>query len=76
MEAVERAAWKQAVLGTLNLAAMILAARLLVLVAVLGAILLAWNALADPQIFRVVALGVYGLLVVLPVVWLSASGKG
>ena len=55
------------------MAAVILAVRLVVLVAVLGAILLAWEALADPQIVRVSALAVYGLLVVLPVVWLATT---
>jgi hypothetical protein len=71
-----RFAWKAGVIGALNFAALVLSARLLVLVAVLGAILLAWTVLADPQIFRVVSLAVYGFLVVLPVVYLSASGRG
>ena len=72
-EQANRAAWKAGVLGALNMAAVILAVRLVVLVAVLGAILLAWEALADPQIVRVSALAVYGLLVVLPVVWLATT---
>jgi hypothetical protein len=75
-EMIERGAWKSGVLGALNLVAMVLAARLIVLVAVLGGILLTWQALADPVAFRVLALGVYGGLIVLPSIWLSSTGRG
>lgn len=68
-------AWKQGVMGSLNVAAMILATRLIVLVAVLGAIALSYQALGDPQLYRVLTLVAYGLLVVGPVVWLAASGR-
>lgn len=73
---MHRAAWKAGVIGALNMAATILAARVIVLVAVVGGILLTWTALADPQLYRLLSLGVYGALIVLPVVWLSSGERG
>lgn len=73
---VSLAAWKSGVMGALNFAAHVLAVRMIVLVAVTGAIGLTWQALADPVLYRVLAVGVYSMLVVIPVVWLSATGRG
>lgn len=58
-------------LGAMNLATAILAARLIVLIAVVGAIVLTWAALGDPNPWRLALVGAYGLLVVAPCVWLA-----
>ena len=71
-EFVHRAAWKAAMLGSLNLVTAILAVRLILLVSVSGAVALAYLALREPDPYRLGALGVYGVLVVLPMVWLAA----
>jgi hypothetical protein len=70
-----RAAWKAGVLGSLNLLAVVLAVRLVLLVAVIGALYLAKVALDVPaalQIPALVMLGVYCATVVIPMVWLSS----
>ena len=72
-EFVHRAAWKAAVMGTLNVLLFVIAARLIVLVAVAGGIGLTWIALADPNAYRLGALGIYGALVALPSVWLASA---
>jgi hypothetical protein len=71
-EYIARLAWKQGVLGALNLATAILAIRLILLLAVCGAVALAWVALASADPMRLAALGVYTLSVVGPLVWLAA----
>jgi hypothetical protein len=71
-EYVHRAAWKAGVLGALNVAVAILAARLVVLVAVIGGIVLTWLALAVPDPVRLGALGIYCVAVVIPAVWLAS----
>ncbi|HEX8827326.1 MAG TPA: hypothetical protein VF778_04355 [Xanthobacteraceae bacterium] len=50
----------------------VLAVRLILLVAVSGAIWLTWLALASPDPYRLAALAVYAAVVVVPVVWLSS----
>lgn len=70
-EYVHRAAWKAGVLGALNVAFAVLAARLVVLVAVAGAIALTWSALAIPDPWRLGALGIYGVAIFIPCVWLA-----
>ena len=70
-EYIARTAWKQGVIGTLNLATAILAIRLILLLAVLGAIGLTWLALAQPEPLRLGAVGLYSASVVLPLVWLA-----
>lgn len=72
---MHRAAWKAGVLGAVNVMTMLLAARLLVLVAIAGAIGLTWLALGNPDPYRLIALGIYSLLVVCPCVWLAATGR-
>jgi len=70
-----RAAWKAGVMGALNLLAIVLAVRLVLLVAVIGALWLAKLALDVPatlQIPALVMLGVYCATVVIPMVWLSS----
>lgn len=74
-EYVHRAAWKAGVLGSLNVLAVVLAVRIILLVAVIGALILAWAALHTPETVpypALIMLVVYGLLVVVPVVWLSS----
>jgi hypothetical protein len=63
------------VLGAVNVFAMILGARLLVLVAIAGAIWLTWTGLGNPDVFRLIALGTYCVAVVVPVVWLASQGR-
>ena len=75
IEYIHRAAWKAGVLGTLNMAARILAARLIVLVAIVGGIALAYPALGQPDWFHVGILAVYCAGVVLPAVVLAALGR-
>jgi hypothetical protein len=70
-ELVERAAWRAGVIGAVNVASMILAARLIVLISVLGGIVLTWTALADPNGYRLGALAIYSLCVVGSSVWLA-----
>lgn len=74
-EYVHRAAWRAGVLGAVNVFTMILAARLLVLVAIGGAIALTWYALEQPDLYRLVALGIYCSLVVVPSIVLAAMGR-
>lgn len=62
-------------LGALNLATVILAVRLTLLVAVGGAIWLTWLALGGAGVtdpLRLIALGVYCGAVVVPLVWLTS----
>jgi hypothetical protein len=70
-----RAAWKAGVMGALNLLAIVLAVRLVLLVAVVGALWLAKIALDVPQPVQqaaLIMLAVYCVTVVLPMVWLSS----
>src|SRR5262245_2960546 len=67
-----RAAWQAGVLGALNVLSVVLAVRLTLLVSVCGASALAWAALAEPDPYRLGTLGVYAVVVVLPLVWLTS----
>lgn len=71
-EYVHRSAWKAGLLGSLNLVIAVLAVRLILLVSVCGAIALAYLALAQPDPYRLGALAIYTVAVVLPLVWLSS----
>ena len=71
-ELINRMAWKAGVLGALNLLTAVLAVRLTLLVSVCGASLLAWLALTNPDPYRLGTLGVYGVVVVLPLIWLAS----
>lgn len=75
LEYIHRAAWKAGMLGAINLLAKVLAARFIVLVAVVGGIMLALPTLSSPDWFKVGILGVYCAGVVLPAVVLAALGR-
>ena len=75
-EYIHRAAWKAGVMGTLNVLSVILAVRLTLLVAVCGAIVLAYLALAASDLYRLGALAIYALVVVVPLVWLAGARSG
>lgn len=59
-------------LGTFNVACKILAARLIVLVGVIGGIGLTWLALAHPDPYRLGALAIYAAGVLIPTIWLGS----
>jgi len=59
-------------MGALNVLTVVLAVRLTLLVSVCGASALAWAALANPDPYRLGTLGVYAVVVVLPLVWLTS----
>lgn len=74
-EYVHRAAWKAGVLGAINVLIAVVAVRLVLLVAVIGALYLARLALDVPapiQMPALIMLGVYCATVVLPLVWLAS----
>ena len=71
-EYVSRTAWRQGVIGALNVLTAILAVRLTLLVSVGGAIGVAYLVLKDPDPYRLGALAVYAASVVLPLIWLAA----
>lgn len=58
-------------MGAIAVVTQVLALRLVVLVAICGGIGLTWTALSSPDPFRLGALAIYGLAVVIPVVWLA-----
>lgn len=70
-ERLKQAAFRAAVLGAVNVIALVLAVRLIVLVSVGGGILLTWMALTDPNFYRLGALGIYCALCVVPCIWLA-----
>ena len=72
-ELISRAAWRAGVIGSLTVAIRILAARSILLFAVLGAIGLAWLALSAADYVRLVALALYTVSVVCPLIWLSSK---
>lgn len=68
-----RLVWKNAVLGSLNGLALVLAARLTVLIATGGAIFLAWLALGQPDSWnRIAVLSAYLVGCLCPLVWLAS----
>lgn len=69
--AANHAAWKQGLIGALNALTTVVAARMIVLVAVLGGIGLAWLALQAPDPYKLGALAIYALFVLVPTVWLA-----
>jgi hypothetical protein len=74
-EYIHRSAWKAGVMGALNVVAVVLAVRLVLLVAVIGALYLAKIALDAPatvQTPALIMLGTYCASVVIPLVWLSS----
>jgi hypothetical protein len=74
-EYIHRAAWKASVLATLNVLVAVVAVRFVLLLAVIGAFVLAKLSLdvAEPvKTPALIMLGVYCATVVLPMVWLSS----
>ena len=74
-EYVHRAAWKAGMLGSLNVLFAVIAARFILLIAVGGALMLAWETLQFPPSLAMPALamlGVYCVLVVVPMIWLAS----
>jgi hypothetical protein len=71
-EYVTRAAWKAAVLGSLNVLFVILAVRAILLVAVIGAIYLTIIATTSPDPWRLAAVAGYAVIVVVPLTWLAS----
>ena len=70
-ELLARQAWRQGVLGAVNLFALVLAVRLTLMLSVLGAVALAWLAAEQQNPYRLAALGIYTVSVVLPLVALA-----
>ena len=71
-ELANRIAWRQAVIGSLNVATKILAVRLILLLAVIGAVGLTLIAVQKKDPASLIGLGVYTVTVVLPTVWLTS----
>jgi hypothetical protein len=77
-EYIHRAAWRAGLLGAINVLVAVVAVRLVLLVAVVGALVLARTALdvsSTAPIYQqaaLVMLGVYCLTVVVPLVWLAS----
>jgi hypothetical protein len=71
-EYVHRAAWKAAVLGTLNVLIVVTAVRLITLTAVIGGIVLTAIALNSPDPWRVGVLAIYAVAVVVPVIAMAS----
>lgn len=71
-EYVQRAAWKAGVLGSLNVLFIVLAVRAILLVATIGSIWLAITVERAPDPWRLGALGIYAVIVVVPLTWLAA----
>lgn len=65
------AAWKQGFVGALNAVMLVTAARMIVLVAVLGGIGLTWLTLLEPNPYKLGALGIYAVAIVGSAVWLA-----
>ena len=70
-EQMHRGAWTAGVLGTLNVLALVLSARLIVLIGILGGIGLTYVALQSPDPWRLGALGIYAIAIVIPTVWFA-----
>ena len=68
----DRLAWRAGLLGALNIVAAVLAARLILLVAVIGAIVLAYIVIVTPDPWRLGALAIYAFTVVIPSIWLAS----
>lgn len=64
-----------AISGVLQAMALVLAVRLMLLLVLAGAMALAIMAMNDPQPLKLGALGLYAVLVVLPVVWLERTSR-
>lgn len=70
-ELISRHAWKQGILASITVISQVLAVRVVLLVAVLGAVFLTYLALSQHDVLRLGALAIYCAVVVAPVVALS-----
>jgi len=61
------------VLSAITLGIRVLNARMLLLLALLGAFALAWTAVGEPSTLRILADALYNICVLLPIVWLAAT---
>jgi hypothetical protein len=68
--------YRTGMLAGINVLTAVLAVRMIVLVAVVGGIGLTFQALSAPDPLKVIALAVYGSLVVLPSIYLAVTGRG
>jgi len=68
---MSRAAWRAGVIGGINVLVAVLAVRLILLLAVAGAVALTWLAAEQENQYRIAALAIYTITVILPLVWLS-----
>ena len=71
-EQIRQASYKAAFVGTMNAIALVLTARLIVLISVLGAGWLTWVTLQSPDPYKLIALGIYCVGVVGGAVFLAA----
>jgi hypothetical protein len=67
-----RAAWKAGLISAFNALALTLSARLTLLLSVVGAFFLAYLALQAAGPYQLGALGIYVVVVVVPLIWLAA----
>jgi hypothetical protein len=67
-----RSAWKAGVIGAFNALAIVLAVRLILLVAIVGAFYLTVIAIDRPDPWRMAALAIYCVVTVIPTVWLAS----
>lgn len=70
-QAQANSAWKQGFVGALNAVMQVTAARMIVLVAVVGGIALTWLTLLEPNPYKLGALAIYAVFVVGSAVWLA-----
>lgn len=68
-----RAAWRQGVIGSINVLAAVLAARLILMLATAGALLLTYLAIRTAQPLQLGAVALYLAGVILPLVWLAGK---
>lgn len=73
-ELLSRHAWRQGVLAALTVAIRILAVRSILLLAAVGAIMLAYIALDKGDLLRLATLGIYLVGALIPLVWLASRG--
>ena len=65
-------AWRNSSMAAFNALSLVLAVRLTLLVSVCGAIALAYLALSAADPYKLGALAIYAVVVVVPLVWLAA----
>ena len=71
-EYIHRAGWKAGVLGAINVLVAVVAVRFALLLSIVGAIVLTYITIQTPDPWRLASLGVYAVVVVLPMVWLAS----